>query len=107
MALASAAQEAIWLQHLIGDLGNKPVDPMVLYEDNQSAICMAKNPQFHGRAKHISIKFQYIREQVERGVVALKYCPSNEMIADMLNKGLAGDQFCKIRKMSGVRECHQ
>ena len=44
MALASAAQEAIWLQHLVGDLGNKPVDPMVLYEDNQSAICMAKNP---------------------------------------------------------------
>ena len=51
MALASAAQEAIWLQHLVSDLGNKPVDPMVLYEDNQSAICMAKN--------------HYIQEQVE------------------------------------------
>ena len=83
MALASAAQEAIWLQHLVGDLGNKPVDPMVLYKDNQTAICMAKNPQFHGRAKHNSIKFHYIPEQVERGV-ALKYCPSNDMIADML-----------------------
>ena len=39
--LASAAQEAIWLEHLVGDLGNKPVDSMVLYKDNQSAICMA------------------------------------------------------------------
>ena len=107
MALASAAQEAIWLQHLVGDLGNKPVDPMVLYEDNQSAICMSKNPQFHGRAKHIGIKFHYIREQVERGAVALKYCPSNDMIADMLTKGLARDQFYKLRKMAGVRECPQ
>ena len=52
MALASAAQEAIWLQHLVGDLGDKPVNPMVLYEDNQSAKCMAKNPKFHGRTKH-------------------------------------------------------
>ena len=107
MALASAAQEAIWLQHLVGDLGNKPDDPMVLYEDNQSAICMSKNPQFHGRAKHIGIKFHYIREQVERGAVALKYCPSNDMIADMLTKGLARDQFYKLRKMAGVRECPQ
>ena len=89
IALASAAQEAIWLQHLVEDLGNKPVNPMVLYEDNQSAICMAKNPQFYGRAKHISIKFHYIREQVERGAVALKYGPSNDIIMDMLTKGLA------------------
>ena len=107
MALASAAQEAIWLQHLVGDLGNKPVNPMVLYEDNQSAKCMAKNPQFHGRTKHISIKYHYIREQMEWGAVALKYYPSNDMIADMLTKGLARDQFCKIRKMAGVRECPQ
>ena len=104
MALASAAQKAIWLQHLVGDLGNKPVDPMVLYEDNQSSICMAKNHRFHRRAKHIGIKFHYIREQVERGALALKYCPSNEMIADMLTKRLARDQFYKLRKMAGVRE---
>ena len=71
------------------------------------AICMAKNPQFHGRAKHIGIKFHYIQEQVERGAVALKYCPSNDMIADMPTKGLAGDQFYKLRKMAGVRECPQ
>ena len=80
---------------------------MVLYEDNQSAICMAKNPQLHGCAKHMSIKFHYIEEQAERGAVALKYCPSNDMIADMLTKGLARDQFDKIRKMAGVRECPQ
>ena len=80
---------------------------MVLYEDNQSAICMAKNPQFYGCAKHIGIYFHYIQEQVERGAVALRYCPSYDMIADMLTKGLAQDQFYKLRKMAGVRECPQ
>ena len=39
MALTSAAQEAVWMQHLQNDL---------IYEDNQSTICMAKNPQYHG-----------------------------------------------------------
>ena len=54
-----------------------------------------------------SIKFHYIQEQVERGVVALKYCPSNDMIPDMLTNGLARDQFCKIMKTTGVTECPQ
>jgi hypothetical protein len=54
MALASAAQEAIWLRQLNSELNHPPSNPTVVYEDNQSAIAMTKNPKFHGRAKHIS-----------------------------------------------------
>ena len=36
------------------------VDSVVLYEDNQSAICIATNPQFHGRTKHIDIKYHFV-----------------------------------------------
>ena len=54
MALASAAQEAMWLRQLTIDLKNEPVSATVIFEDNQSAICIAKNPQFHGRSKHIA-----------------------------------------------------
>ena len=57
MALACAAQEAVWLQQLISDLKNKPAEAIMINEDNQSAIAMSKNPQFHGRAKHVDIKF--------------------------------------------------
>ena len=56
MALSSAAQEAIWMRELNSDLKNKPSQPTLIYEDNQSAISIAKNPQFHGRSKHINIK---------------------------------------------------
>ena len=38
--------------------------PTVIFEDNQSIICMAHNPQFHGRTKNIGIKYHYVREQV-------------------------------------------
>jgi hypothetical protein len=103
IALASAAQEAVWMQQLIGDLEQKSEKPMLIYEDNQSAICMTKNPQFHGRAKHISIKYHFIREQVEKGTVTLKYCPSENMIADMLTKGLSKEQFYKLRLLIGVK----
>ena len=65
MALASAAQEAILMRQLLTDLRNPPREPTRIFEDNQSAICLAKNPQFHGRAKHIGIKYHVVREQVE------------------------------------------
>lgn len=49
VALSSATLEAVWLRKLATDLGNPPKEPTTIYEDNQSAIAMSKNPQFHGR----------------------------------------------------------
>ena len=82
-ALACAAQEAVWLQQL-----NKPAETIMINEDNQFAIAMSKNPQFHGRAKHVDIKFHFIRKLLEKEKMTLKFCPSVNMIADMLTKGL-------------------
>ena len=62
MALASATHEAVWLQQLLTDLKSKPNCPLLIFEDNQAAICMAKNAQYHRRAKHIDIKYHFIRE---------------------------------------------
>ena len=59
---------------------------------------MAKNPQYHGRVKHIDIKFYYVREQVEMKNVKLEYCPSKNMIANVLTNGLVSVQFAKFRK---------
>ena len=104
IALAAAAQEAIWLRQLTTDLKNGPVGATMIFEDNQAAISMAKNPQFHGRSKHIAIKYHFIRDHVSSGSVELKYCCTKEMVADMLTKGLYRDQFEKLRWMTGVRE---
>lgn len=102
MALASAAQEAVWIRQLLSSLRHKSI-ATVIFEDNQSAICMAKNPQFHGRAKHIDIKFHFVREQVSKGIIKLKYCKTEDMIADMLTKGLNQLQLSKLREMAGIK----
>ena len=104
MALATAAQEAVWIRQLASNLKNGPTEATVIYEDNQATICMAQNPQFHGRAKHIGIKYHFVCEQVNSGTVELRYCRSGMMIADMLTKGLYRDQFVKLRLMAGVKE---
>ena len=39
--------------------------PEVIFKDNQSAISMATNPQYHGRTKHINIKYHF-RSRMEQ-----------------------------------------
>ena len=102
MALTSAAQEAVWLRELTTELDKEPTKSTVIYEDNQSAISMARNPQFHGRTKHIGIKYHYIREQVNNRRVELKYCRTEDMIADVLTKGLSRERFERLRQKCGM-----
>ena len=52
----------------------------------------------------IRIKFHFIRELISDGNVQLQYRPTQDMIADMLTKGISSDQFTKLRSLAGVRE---
>jgi hypothetical protein len=104
VALTFAAQEAIWVSRLISELLKTPPQPSIIYEDNQSAISMANNPQFHGRSKHIAIKYHFIREEIKKGTIEIKYCTTEDMVADMLTKGLYAERFAKLSKMAGIKE---
>ena len=99
----SAAQEACWMKQVLTDLCFVSSSPMVIYEDNQSAICMTKNQLFHGRTKHIYIKY-FICELVAEKVVEIVYCPTEVMIADILTKGLTQVKFERLREMIGVKQ---
>ena len=51
VALSSSAQESLWLQQLLSGLTKQPAKSMIIYEDNQSAISMAKKPKFSWQIK--------------------------------------------------------
>ncbi len=102
VALSSAAQESVWFNKLSAELGCSLKEPTLIYEDNQFTISMCKNPQFHGRAKHIDIRHQFVRELVTQRNIELQYSPSQEMVADMLTKSLAQDQFYYLCDKAGI-----
>lgn len=72
-AMASAASEITWMVRLLGDLGVVNLKPVTLYCDNQSAIHITKNPEFHERTKHIEIDCHFTREKVLEGLIQLNY----------------------------------
>lgn len=102
IALASAAQEAVRLRKLLNELDGPPEGATIIHEDSQSAIAMAKNPQFHGCAKHIDIKYHYIRGEVGNGTVKLSYLPTDKMLADVLTKGLSKEKHQKFRMLMNI-----
>lgn len=96
VALSTATQEAIWLRKLLADVGNPLEEPIVVSEDNQGDIAMAKNPVGHARTKHIDIRYHFVREGVQHGAIILKYIATGEMIADILTKPLPKCIFQKL-----------
>ena len=78
MAASLASCEAIWLRKMLFGLFSQPLRPSVIYCDNHSCIKLTENPVFHDRAKHIGIKYHFIRDCVQKGVVKLEYIPTDE-----------------------------
>jgi hypothetical protein len=74
----------------------------VILCDNQSCIKMTENPVFHYKSKHIEIRYHYIRDMVQRGVVRLQYVGTNEQVADVLTKPLSCVKFEYFRDKLGV-----
>ena len=54
-------------------------------------IALTLNPQSHGKMQHIDTKYHFVREKVQDETVELHYCPTNNMVADFLTKGLSSE----------------
>ncbi|KAG8492199.1 hypothetical protein CXB51_009896 [Gossypium anomalum] len=90
VAAASAVNQAIWLRKILADLNLIQEEATEILCDNKSAVAIAKNPVFHGRTKHFDIKLHVIREMEQACEIKLVHCNSENQIADILTKGLAG-----------------
>jgi hypothetical protein len=76
--------------------------PMTIYGDNQGALAIANNPQYHKRTKHFDIKNHFIREKIRDKSIVTEYCPTQEMTADMFTKPLPKDKFLKHKSELGI-----
>jgi Reverse transcriptase (RNA-dependent DNA polymerase) len=88
VAATHAAKEALWLRTFVSEIFGPISNTTTLYSDNQSAIALSKDHQYHARTKHIDIRFHYIRWIIDEGKLKLVYCPTEDMVADTFTKPL-------------------
>ena len=99
MGLASTAQEGLYLTQLLQHMDNENDFTCVnIFEDNQGAIALSKNPVNRQRSKHIDIRYHFIRNAVEEGKVIIHYCPTEDMAADVLTKPMTKFKVQKFKK---------
>jgi hypothetical protein len=104
LSLSQITQMMAGLRYTMLDLGEKDIlqKPSRIYEDNKSCIAIAYKPMHQGRTKHFDIKAHFIRDRIEKGEVEVVYCPTEEMIADMLTKALPVKQHQRLKKFAGL-----
>lgn len=102
MALTETTKEAVWMRGLLQELGLKGFNSVAIRMDNQGAMALAKNPEFHARTKHIDIRHHYIREVESRGLIHLNYVPTADMAADGLTKPLSTVKFLRFIDLIGL-----
>ncbi len=102
MATSQCTKEAIWLRKLMADVGLVQDGATTIMCDNQGCIALAKNPTHHSRTKHIDIQHHFIQEKLESGEIGLKYCPTQDMVADVLTKALAKERHQNLTRSMGL-----
>jgi hypothetical protein len=80
-----ACKEAVWLKGLFGEFGRMQDKVKLLY-DSQSAINLAKNPDYHSKTKHIPIKYHFVRQVIDEGGFSLEKVHTKESWAHMFTK---------------------
>jgi hypothetical protein len=88
VAATTASQEILWLRNLFHELGYSLSSSSTLFIDNQSALAVAKNPEHHGRMKHLDLRFYWLRNEVEKGTITPVHVRTDAMVADIMTKAL-------------------
>nr|GEX78595.1 ribonuclease H [Tanacetum cinerariifolium] len=68
-----------------------------------SAITISCNPVQHSRTKHIDVRYHFIKEKVEKGIVELFFVRTEYQLADLFTKALPVERFKYLVRQLGMR----
>ncbi|GJT61575.1 hypothetical protein Tco_1005108 [Tanacetum coccineum] len=92
IALSGCCAQILWMRSQLTDYGFQ-FNKIPLYCDNKSAIALCCNNVQHSRAKHIDVRYHFIKEQVENGIVELYFVRTEYQLADIFTKPLPRERF--------------
>lgn len=102
IAASMATKEVVWLRRLLMEIGCQQNNSTPVFCDNQSAIRLVYNPEFHQRTKHIDVKFHHIRDMQVQQEISIQYIPTENQLADALTKNLDHQKRSKFKHSIGM-----
>ncbi|GJT11259.1 hypothetical protein Tco_0858301 [Tanacetum coccineum] len=100
VSLSACCAQVLWLRTQLTDYGFH-FDKIPMYCDSKAAIAISCNPVQHFCTKHIDVRYHFIKEQVEKGIVELFFVKTEYQLADLFTKALSEDRFkYLVRRLS-------
>ncbi|GJV57915.1 retrovirus-related pol polyprotein from transposon TNT 1-94 [Tanacetum coccineum] len=78
------------------------VSQLFVQKQDCPLMSLAK-PIQHSRTKHIDVRYHFIKEQVEKGIVELFFVRTEYQLADLFTKALSEDRFKYLVRRLGMR----
>ncbi|GJT89251.1 putative ribonuclease H-like domain-containing protein [Tanacetum coccineum] len=92
VAAASCCGQVLWIQNQMLDYGFNFMNTKI-HIDNESTICIVKNPVYHSKTKHIEIRHHFIRDSYEKKLIRMEKIYTDFNVADLLTKAFDGPRF--------------
>ncbi|GJT72650.1 retrovirus-related pol polyprotein from transposon TNT 1-94 [Tanacetum coccineum] len=102
VSLSACCAQVLWLRNKLTDYGFH-FDKIPMYCDSKVAIAISCNPVQHSRTKHIDVRYHFIKEQVEKGIVELFFVGTEHQLADLFTKAIPEDRFEYLVRRLGMR----
>ncbi|KAB5588052.1 hypothetical protein CTheo_8507 [Ceratobasidium theobromae] len=93
IALTHATKHAMWMRQFLLELGLPTSVPTPILTDNQAALSLATSTGTTVNAKHIDIRYHFIRHAYNEGTIDVSYVQSRDNLADLFTKPLPLPQF--------------
>ncbi|GJT82914.1 putative ribonuclease H-like domain-containing protein [Tanacetum coccineum] len=92
VAAANCCGQVLWIQNQMLDYGFNSKN-IKIYIDNESTICIVKNPVYHSKTKHIAIRHHFIRDAYEKKLIWVLKIHTDDNVADLLTKAFDVSRF--------------
>jgi hypothetical protein len=94
ISFADKLTDIIWMCYFVECQGYD-INKYVVFQDNMSALLLEKNGRMSSFqcTKHIKAKYFLIKDYYDSGVIDVKFCPTDQMWADVLTKPMQGQKF--------------
>nr|GEX63625.1 retrovirus-related Pol polyprotein from transposon TNT 1-94 [Tanacetum cinerariifolium] len=102
VSLSACCAQVLWMRTQLIDYGFH-FDKIPMYCDSKAAIAISCNPVQHSRTKHIDVRYHFIKEKVEKGIVELFFVGTKYQLADLFTKSLPTEWFKYLIKRLGMR----
>ncbi|GJW37064.1 putative ribonuclease H-like domain-containing protein [Tanacetum coccineum] len=104
VAAAHCCGQVLWVQNQLLDYGFNFMNTKI-HIDNESTICIVKNPVYHSKTKHIEIRHHFIRDCYEKKLISVEKIHTDLNVADLLTKPFDGPRFNYLVVSIGTTWC--